>query len=889
MHYFIEHTSLPVQTSAQGFGPVPGSLTTKYNVTSKFQLAASAKAFACMAGTMIVQQSDVDATLVNVIIAPKEGLEVPFESVRYIVYRGLLKDSFFSGTAIKPSGTGSSELINRFWTEWNDTSSSLTPTQLVFGYDSSLGGTTDIDKVFDNTQNAKPIGVKEGEWIGNFTSSHEIGFEIVLFHNHFTMTLEGLRAGSYTVDVTGLSGFDEKTKREEILAFIDPPALFGLHYDIGVNASTYSGTTKSTVLKKGTTLYTDLIDVFDTSNRVYLDIRSEKGYSYNFYDNYKDISSNNIKIGNSDTIPVAAVYENSNWPIAVIDGPITTSSTENDVKLHVRIDDNLKPLLYFLDPKIRGSKNRKQVMLEDLIRDGALVEWSKELTFYFPNTGTGASRENIANYLKLHYFRQEYNAASPAKVLSNETYYDLAFCPILLPSLGDATFKPQEVKDPWPTLVRGTFPGSADTFSYVADTGVVWDADRLVFYTKTRLKVANSEEKISPVPSFAIKPGFDLAGTAAKGSLVHKQLSVLSNELDETGVGEVKALEVIHNSAEPGYKENIIVLGIAQSELQSLKDIVGLSDKHGKYITLEEISGSPLTDANGVSFRKFEVKLQGYDSTGARDTKSVATPLYVYTKDGLTFNSRSFGATEAIDNKTKLSEIYGGIKVYKWTGYVNDEREANVRGLIESVSAEIESRETENYTSLPILNPPSMLCTFAIGEGLNLWIEDHYDPNSPHHVMIDERIDGFMRLGVDHFSAEFFRYQPYLPADFNEGPTEEFKEVTHTNEWSQNVRSADFKDLESGLLGAAAVIMHRRDTFLADAYELEYATPTMDELVFWTYVYYQGEGRAKTYLRKNKGYDFTKKASSKMGAVRRLALERTATWWHIKISNLFSN
>lgn len=65
-------------------------------------------------------------------------------------------------------------------------------------------------------------------------------------------------------------------------------------------------------------------------------------------------------------------------------------------------------------------------------------------------------------------------------------------------------------------------------------------------------------------------------------------------------------------------------------------------------------------------------------------------------------------------------------------------------------------------------------------------------------------------------------------------------------------------------------------------------SPDINQEFFWIYVYFQGEGRAKRYLQDNKDFDFSKRASSNMTAIRKLALERLATWRYIKTVNILS-
>ena len=70
MHYFIDHSQLPTQNSADTFGTDSSDPTNKFNITSRFQLTGEAKAFACQDSLMIVQQSSVNSSMVNVILKP---------------------------------------------------------------------------------------------------------------------------------------------------------------------------------------------------------------------------------------------------------------------------------------------------------------------------------------------------------------------------------------------------------------------------------------------------------------------------------------------------------------------------------------------------------------------------------------------------------------------------------------------------------------------------------------------------------------------------------------------------------------------------------------------------------------------------------------------------
>ena len=300
MHYFIDHTKLPNQPLSDTFGVHLSDPTNKFNITSRFQLDDVTKAFACQDGMMIVQPSEVNDTLVNVIIKPIESLKINFNTIKYYVYRGIEKKSLLiDKDKIALDDTANNEFIARLWKDHKQFKIDFKlpnlpdPSPKVFGYTDSLPNNLNIEKIYDNSQEEiRPLFVKQGEWFGDFTINNKIGFEVVTSIERINIDLAYLKKEKHQIDATDLVGLELRAKKEEILSFIDPAAFFGLHYNYGVNISTNSGVQKITVTKKKKELFDLLIAKFATKNRVYLDVRSELGYSYNFYQNYKEPTIN---------------------------------------------------------------------------------------------------------------------------------------------------------------------------------------------------------------------------------------------------------------------------------------------------------------------------------------------------------------------------------------------------------------------------------------------------------------------------------------------------------------------------------------------------------------------------------------------------------------------
>lgn len=667
MHFFIDHIQLPIQNTVDTFAPDSDDPTNKFGVTSRFQLTGQAKAFACQDSLMIVQQSSVDNSLVNVILKPIEGLKIPFNSVKYFVYRGLLKNSFVSGAAITPQETSNSEFIARFWTNWNNYKTisnqpNLTdPSPQSFGFDTSLSGSLNIESIYDNSQtDVRALLVKEGEWIGDFGTSFKIGFEIIMETDNPNFDLDFMRARKSQIDVTDLTGIELRAKREHILSFIDPAAFFGLHYDSGVRISSYNGNIKTTVKKNQDDIYSLLLNnKFATKNKVYLDIRSEKGFSYNFYRNYDNGSGVSIKIGNSITTPTEQVYDCCKWPIVIIDIPLTTTANKNDIKINLRVDDNIKPILFFENTDISNENNRSRFIDETRILNS--TGWSQDLSFIFPNTGTGSVKDNVAYYIKLNYFRQEYNSSSPSTVLKNENDLDNIFGSLDMRFLGDSNYLFQHSVNSNLFFLKGQFP-SLEKFSYVAESGAFYDNNRVAFYVQMGLPHKNSKRFYPQNTGSGTIEGLNLNGQFNKMSLLAKDIGITKFTIQEITASstyqQIGILDIFAYNGLPSSEENIFILGVTNTELSALTGVTGLSNKHPRYIVFEDVSPTPPVDKDGKTFKKYKLKVQGLNSNGDSDIKTPSTDVFVYTTRGFIFSSKDFANAETLATTTTYSRNY---------------------------------------------------------------------------------------------------------------------------------------------------------------------------------------------------------------------------------------
>ncbi|MGZ5441968.1 MAG: hypothetical protein ACXW5U_16350 [Thermoanaerobaculia bacterium] len=671
MHFFIDHGKLSPQLAADRFGPSTADPSNVYNVTSRFKLTNPAKAFACETGMMVVQQSTVDDTLVNLILKPAANLRA-LADVTYYIYRGVLKDSLLAtGCVLQNTGTNS-ELLARIWAK-NPTDTSCG----TLGYDEgTIPNTDSVESIFDDSRaNVKPVFVKEGEWIGTFGTAFKIGFEVLLNTQRFIVTLGYVRAEKYQVTVAGLADMALRIKREEILNFVDPAAFFGLHIDQKVGYSEYTPTKvtrkTSTVVGHDAFIYTKLLQNFATRNRVYFDIRSEKGYSYNFYRNYGETGTNhNIDVAFQAAAGVPQIYGTNSWPILVADASQTTAATTNNLKIKLRIDDNTVPIIFIKNKFFKHTNNTTSYIKDNEISVSAgvtLTTWSNRLQFNFRNTGAGAKRPSIANYIKLNYFRQRHNAAAPAGVLRNEKYYDSAFCSIDLPRLGDAAAVKKFAHSAEPIYVREL--NNADgtgNFGLNLSNGAFWDANRVLFYGTFQYENSDRTSEKEYLNTYSQKlvltnPDYIASNVHTKTEILCRSYRVGASTIRIPSVNLFRGKGVGKN-----YKESALFLGLTVAQVASLRANTQLGTLHQRLIHLQADATNPQADTGGNRYFRYTVQLQGM-AGNANPTRitplHAGNPIVVYSRDNQFFSSRDFAATETVtagQNRIALDIFHDG-------------------------------------------------------------------------------------------------------------------------------------------------------------------------------------------------------------------------------------
>jgi hypothetical protein len=232
---------------------------------------------------------------------------------------------------------------------------------ILLGYNPSEPDETLLDSMFFNNEDQNPDfqipKCYKGENIGNF--SGKIGLDIVLDYGDYNLDNEEIlfkfdlgfaRKSENVFDLSIISNIDKRKKyKEYIHLFLDAAAFWGSHIDCG-EILLCNNTNPITL---GTDIYPTLISKFQTKNKIYLYIQSDRGRSYNFYGNYP---SGQLDFALQGTPPLVKDYSTNGWPI-LIEEFIQPTTIPLD-KLQLSLDCNIDALIH---------KSNKNISLYSII------------------------------------------------------------------------------------------------------------------------------------------------------------------------------------------------------------------------------------------------------------------------------------------------------------------------------------------------------------------------------------------------------------------------------------------------------------------------------------------------------------------------------------------
>lgn len=642
MHFFTEPSKLHPQVAADAFGPDTTDVNNKYNISSKHIVPAiftEAKIFACQDAMMLVRPQTGSTALVNIILKPIGNLEIPFTNVKYYIYRGVDRSSLVvdvpvdadhpSGVAITPNAGTPTQFISKYWKRWADFKTNTSqpalpdPLPISFGYDTATSGTKLVEELFNSAASSditindfQAIRISEGEWIANLLPAVNFEFEIITDTDHLTIDLAYVQAAKKNVDATGLLNYELAVARESIetrdrvLNYVDPAAFFGMYYNAGLKIhNTYDTVnfTNTTTSKQGDLLISDVLSSFLNKDAVYLDIRSERGYSYFHHRNYLSGGSVLELKSESQATFNALGFGNVYWPLINLKSPpapLVPIANGERIELKLMVLDNTKPLLYLLNPKLLGSANTEFFIKEDRLINinvgtGLPENLSQIVRLEVPKT---AGAINVAHHIKLQYFRQEHSATPPASVFKSVHYLDNVY--------GGIRHSVLSVAGPFQEVVNSKMHFvNNGAFSFAAHTGTIVKDSLALFY---------SENANSLVASGTVFPDINVTNASNFDGILKRKNAVYEKTEVTDGGSPVQIISIVgynktSTSATP--RENIHLLGLTKNQLDDINTATTSLDIVHKYFIFEVVSGT-------IGYVKYQVKVQGLDTTGALQTIS---------------------------------------------------------------------------------------------------------------------------------------------------------------------------------------------------------------------------------------------------------------------------
>lgn len=332
------------QTNEMAFGPQSDiSGFERYNLENKFSLSTDSPAYAIVKSMILVVQDSSNANAVNIALAPVNVTTAGLP-IRLMIYRGIKKSSLINSSGNIPLSDSSwgenniLDLVKNLQNKINsEAGSSNTANSDSLGYHfSTTDESVNVESIiFNNTDDFHPLIVEAGCQIGKFIGGATVGgIQLVMDQIGYEISLGTLKNTSHQLQVPKLitdPSWTEKQRltelfknrflKEEILNYLDITALYGTLRNLGVQVT-------------GQQFDDNFLLNFYNRNKVYVDIRDDRGFSFNHFFKLTD----ELKLGfysESSELPEYVLQDYyTSWPLLILsDYQYTTSISEFFIEL----------------------------------------------------------------------------------------------------------------------------------------------------------------------------------------------------------------------------------------------------------------------------------------------------------------------------------------------------------------------------------------------------------------------------------------------------------------------------------------------------------------------------------------------------------------------------
>lgn len=299
-HFFTDEDAITKsQVIEEAYGPLPdqGDSMDRFNLQNSFEVKASASAFAITRSLVIAMESEGESSsgLLNLVLFPIENNFMAGFPVKFFIYRGISKASLLDAEGvikIADSNWKESNILSLIKAAQDKTNKDRDPEDLLIAGSNSLGlhfnslpNDTPLESLFlDATDNFHPIPVPIGCEIGKFKGGNSpASIQVVLEKIGQEGTIGLLKKMAHILEIPKLEipdtlpekgslkmKFKDRLIREEVLAYQDITSFYGSCINQGFGV-------------EGVGNSVEYLNEFKNKNRIYLDIRDERGFSFNHF------------------------------------------------------------------------------------------------------------------------------------------------------------------------------------------------------------------------------------------------------------------------------------------------------------------------------------------------------------------------------------------------------------------------------------------------------------------------------------------------------------------------------------------------------------------------------------------------------------------------------
>ncbi|KAA0126300.1 hypothetical protein FY557_18275 [Chryseobacterium sp. SN22] len=416
--FFLEKGNSFLQGTADKFGS-SGSV---FRTTSRIN-SYNGKIYTICQGQVFLQPCGTDTTKVNVILKP---FSQPIKglAIKYIIYRGLKRSDFFSGSNNVINGlgvTGFVDVIRKEFTALYNmlgiseptftaqfigfpTGTSQSADDLIDDYFLKISKTQTTGNTTTETEPAKAFElpmIPRGTHLGTVNGS--MGIDIVLNEgdytiandpNPFKLNLNFARNPDHVLNqASGANDFQKKLIRETATQFLDIAAFYGLHTQGKGKIHMSDHSVLQTVDQ-----IAGQIASFATAQTTYLYIQGSRQRSYNFYGNHSfEGSTNNMKIGTAANNLSLQQFEQG-WPVKEL-------NAQPSLVIQLTTDNNDAAAMYVKQGVLHTDTDNEDYFIrgKNLLQEagtGIDTNFTKPITFSLSRT---SGNKAVASFIQLIY------------------------------------------------------------------------------------------------------------------------------------------------------------------------------------------------------------------------------------------------------------------------------------------------------------------------------------------------------------------------------------------------------------------------------------------------------------------------------------------------------